>query len=226
MLTRELHRRFVIGAPAVLLLMFGASARAGYLSETGMIQVVTPPPSVKVGAFQSDSFIRTFAENQSLTLATSVSVNDTASGTFKSNASLVAGTVLAGTSVDSYFFHSDPASGNKIYDGSVTFSTAILGVILLNATLDATDAQLGHAGTKYPFGNDRGLELSATEDNFTLSADKRTLIFHFSTHSSVDEVRVLTAATVPEPTSVAMLGLGLVILTGVARRNRRAATAA
>ena len=226
--TRATLRRSFFGVPAILLLLFGTSARAGYLSETGMIKVVAPPPSVVLGAFQSDSDIQTFIEQQRLVLTSSVKVDDTASGTFTSDASLVSGTIAANTSVDSYFFHSDPVSANQIFSGSVTFTTAILGVIVLSDSLSATDSLLGHPGTTYPTGDGgRGLELSTTQDFFTLSADKKTLTFQFNTHENVDEVRVLTApTTVPEPSSLALLGLGTLVLTGVASRRRLAATPA
>ena len=226
MFRHETHRRSLIVGPIALLLMCGTSAWAGYQGETGMIQVIAPPLSVKPGALQSDTAIRTFVEHQRLVLGTSVAVDDTASGTFTSNAALVAGTVAAGTSVDSYFFHSDPVSANQIFNGSVTFTTAILGVIVLSDSLSATDSQLGFPTTAYPTNDGgRGLELSTTEDFFTLSADKRTLTFQFNTHGNVDEVRVLTAPTVPEPASAVLLGLGALVLTGVASRRQRSTPA-
>ena len=221
MLRQETHLRFLIGGSIALLLMCGTSARAGYLSESGMIQIIAPPPSVTLGSLQSDTEIRTFVEQQRLVLTKSVTVDDTASGTFTSNAQLVGGTIAAGTSVDSYFFHSDPVSASMMYEGTVTFTTAILGVIVLSDSLSATDSQLGFPTTTYPTGDsDRGLELSTTEDSFTLSADKQTLTFSFNTHGNVDEVRVLTAPTpVPEPASVVLLSLGALVLTAVARRQ-------
>ena len=228
MIMQEVCPRYFFAGLAFLPLLFGTSAQAGYLSETGMIQVVSPPVSLTVGSFQSNSDIRTFIEKQDFVLATSVKVDDTASGTFTSKASLVDGTIAAGTSVDSYFFHSDTVSGSQVYTGSVTFTTAILGVMVLAKSLDATDALLGHVGTTYPTGDGgRDLELDPTHDFFTLSADKKTLTFQFDTHGNVDEVRVLTApSAVPEPSSIALLGLGTIILTGASLRRRMVAMVA
>jgi hypothetical protein len=215
--------RLFVAASAALILC-GATARADYLSETGAIQIISPPPSVKSNDLQDDTFIRTFAEHHELTLTSSVTVDDTAAGTFKSDASLVGGVIGAGTKVDSYYFHSDTTKSLTIYDGSVTFSTAILGVIVQSASLSATDAQLGFSGTKYPAGDGgRGLELGtgSGEDFFSLSTDKKTLTFHFATHSNVDQVRVLTVPSVPEPASLALLGLGGLGLLGLARHLRK-----
>ena len=227
MMCLPMLRRVLTTAPALLLLLFcaGGPARADYLTTTGAVQIIAPPASLQVGALTSDTQIRTFVENQRLTLTGAVSVDDVASGTFNGTNPLVGGTVAAGTSVDSYFFHSDPVNANQKYSGSVTFTTAVLGVIVLSNTLDATDSTLGHKGTSYPTGvNGRGLELSSSEDSFTLSADRRTLNFSFFTHNNVDEVRVITAASaVPEPGSMALLGLGTMILGGAAARRRRMA---
>ncbi len=208
-------------------LAWGGVARADYAAESGMIQIISPPPSVKPNKLPNDLVINTFAEHRDFTLATAVNVDDTAEGTFKNEASLVAGTIAAGTEVDSYFFHTDTTSPPTTYVASVTFSTPILGVIVLSASLSATDDPLGAPGTKYPGGDkSRGLELSRTQDFFTLSADLKTLTLHFNTHDNVDEIRVLTAPTpVPEPAAAALLGLGGIAALGVARHRRRPATA-
>jgi hypothetical protein len=218
---RNLRRLF---AACATLLCWGTMTRANYASETGMIQIISPPPSVKQGELMSDTVINTFAEHHELTLTSNVQVDDTKAGTFTNDASLVGGTIASGTKVDSYLFTSNPTSPSVTYDASVTFSSAILGVIVLSNSLDLTDTQLGHAGTKYPNGDGgRGLELARDQDFFTLSADLKTLTFHFFTHGNVDEVRVITAATVPEPFSSALLGLGGFGLLGIARLRRKSA---
>lgn len=211
----QVSSRRLLALAAASLVFSGSAARAGYSSVSNTIQIISPPPSVQIGALTSDTLIRTFAEVQDLTLKSSVAVDDTASGSFTSNSALVGGTIAAGTAVDSYLFHSDTATTSHVYTGSVTFSTQILGLIVLTQSLDSTDAQLAHPGTTYSTSNLRGLELSPTADSFTLSADRRTLTFHFLTNNSLDEVRVVTAATVPEPASVVLMGLGGLILAGV-----------
>jgi hypothetical protein len=211
-----------------LLLGTGASSRAGYSSETGAVQVIAAPPSVQPGALMSNTFVQTFVEHQSLTLTSSVHVDDTAAGTFTSPASLVGGSIASGSQVDSYFFHSDPTAKAETYTGSVTFTSDIIGVIVLSHSLNLTDAQLGAVGTSYPTGvSNRGLELGTTsdKDSFTLSADLKTLTFSLHTSSAIDEIRVLTEPTaVPEPASALLLGLAIPGVLGLARlrRNRNA----
>ena len=214
MSTRSALLRFHAIVSVPMLLLVGTSAQAGYQDVTGMVQVVSPPPSLLLGSYQSDSSVRTFLERQQFTLASDVRVDNTATGTFASNNALVSGTIAAGTSVDSYFFHSEPVNPSQFYTGSVTFTTAILGVIVLSTSLDASDAQLGVPGTTYPTGLiARGLELIPTGDSFTISADRKTLTFALNTRIVVDELRVLTApSAVPEPVSAVLLGTGSLIL--------------
>jgi hypothetical protein len=179
------------------------TATADIIGTTGAIDIISPPPSVKSGQLTSNDDIFTFQEQSGLTLPTSVAVDITSAGTYESNASLTPGTIAAGTLVQSYFLHTDTASGSQMYDGSVTFSTPILGVMVLSDTLSNSDSTLGAPGTKYPtHDSERGLELSSDQDHVTLSSDLTTLTVHFFTHGNVDEVRILTAAPVPEPSSL------------------------
>jgi len=180
--------------------------------------------AVQFGDLKSDTELFTFQESSSLTLSQSVRVDITSAGTYQCDSSLTPGTIPAGTEVDSYFLHSEPVHQPKVYVGSITFSTPILGVIVLDAGLDRTDALLGAPGTLYPTGNaGRGLELSPTEDYVSLSSDLKTLSVHFTTHSDIDEVRILTAA-VPEPASLILAVPALVALPLLSRFVRRSKT--
>jgi hypothetical protein len=212
------QQMFCIGA-VVATCFWAGPASAGIIHTTGQVDLLSSPPaSVKAGKLQSNTDAFAFTEQTGLTLKTAVNVDITSPGTYKSVASLTPGTIAAGTPVESYFLHSDPPNNNSMYDGSVTFSTPILGLIVLSATLSSSDAQLGATGTAYP-SNDtgRGLELTNGQDFVTLSSDRETLTFHFFTHDNVDQVRILTA--VPEPSSIALAGCGLILLA-VARVAR------
>jgi hypothetical protein len=217
---------------ALLLLVAGAPASGGILLTSGAVQVTSPPPAdVTNGALTSNTVVRVFAEQLGLTLGSDLTVNITTPGTY--TGSLTPGAILAGTVVDSYFLHADPASSSTTaYSGSVTFDTDVLGLIVLDNRLDNTDAVLGRPGTLYPTGfNGRGLELGSTQDQITLSADRRTVSFSWHAAVAMDSVRVVTAATsaavpataVPAPGGLALAAAGALALLGYRRLRRQAA---
>ena len=191
------------------------------ISTTGAVTPVAPPPSVALGARESNTQLIVFSERTGFALPGNVSVNLSAPGTANSangfNPSPA--TLPAGTLADIFFFHSDPVgNGPATYVGTATFSTPILGVITTAALLSATDASLGNPGTTYPTGlAGRGPEGT---DTVTLSADRRTLSLNFTTSTAVNEVRVLTA--VPEPSSLVLgaIGAGALLAFGRPRRLR------
>jgi hypothetical protein len=205
------QRLFSIGA-FVASCLWAGPATAGIVSVTGQIDLLSSPPaSVKSGQLQSNADIFAFNEHTSVTLSSALSVDITTPGTYTTDASLTPGTIKVGTAVESDFLHADPVNNNSMFDGSVTFSTPILGVIVLSATLSNSDAQLGATGTAYPTGDaDRGLELTSGQDFVTLSSDLKTLTVHFFTHGNVDEVRIITA--VPEPSGFVLAACGIVVL--------------
>ena len=211
---------------AVMLACFRAeTAKAGIISTTGDIDALaSPPPSVQLGRRRSDTELFTFQESSNLTLSRNVRVDITSAGTYQSDSSLTPASISEGTVVDSYFLHSEPLNQPKVYTGSITFSTPVLGVIVLSAGLDSTDALLGAPGTLYPGGLlARGLELSPTEDFVTLSSDLKTLSVQFTTHDAVDEVRILTAA-VPEPATLILAVPAILALPLLRRFVRRSKT--
>jgi hypothetical protein len=210
---------YVGGLMAVCL--WGGPAVAGIIGTTGQVDVLSSPPaSVEPGHLQSNSDVFAFTEQTDLKLSTAVNVDITSPGTYSTDNSLTPGTIAAGTSVESYFLHADPQNNDSMFDGSLTFSTPILGVIVLSSTLSASDTQLGATGTVYDTGDSgRGLELTTGQDFVILSSNLETLTFHFFTHSNVDEVRILTA--VPEPSSLVLAGCGLVVVAVAAARRGR-----
>jgi hypothetical protein len=178
---------------------------AGVIGTTGAVVDVTasPPASVLLGAYESDSQIRLFSEKGTVSLVTPVAVDISVPGTyrFSADAPYTPGIVPAGTVVNSFFLHFDRISttGFTRLSGSATFDCPIIGVIALTPQLDATDASLGRAGTTYPTGTQpkRGLEF---EEVVTLTADRRTLTVTLEIQQSstspadntLDQIRVIT----------------------------------
>ena len=210
--------------------LWSGAAMASIIETAGPVQMDAPaPPSVKLGDLTSNTEIFAFTEQTGLILPSdfNLKVNITTAGTYESNASLTPGKIAAGTEVDSYFLHTDTVSGNHVFDATFTFSTPILGVIVLSNALNLSDSVLGAPGTLYQTGDmSRGLELGPDKDYVTLSSDLKTLTVQFDTHANLDELRVVTAAAVvtPEPSSIVIAGGGLLFLSLAFRwRQRRSA---
>ena len=198
------------------------------VSTTGAINIIAPPGSVVGGAKQSDTVIWLFNENQNVTLGSNLIVDITSQGTYKygSPPPLGGGTISSGTPMSSYFLHFDPSSNppESTYisaSGTVTFSQPILGIILLDATLDNTDGIFG-TGTTYPgVVVARGIEFnwSSSPDIIDfLSSNTIGLNPAAATGNKFDQVRVLTA--IPIPATLWIFGAGVIGLVGIRRKIR------
>jgi hypothetical protein len=212
----------MLSIAAAVVMSVAGPAQSGIISVSN-VNVIAPPPSVKTGDLEDNAAVVTFREQQNFILPSAVVVDFLAPGVYDSSADLPGGTptVAAGTRVDSYFVHGDGLGGGIVhFNGSITFSTDVLAVILRNGNgrLSNSDTVLGVPTTDYPGSNDRGLELGGVSnpdsDQITLSADRRTITFHFAVGPVVDQIRVITqesfdAAPVPEPASLALAIVGL-----------------
>lgn len=158
---------------------------------------------------------------------------------------------LADGTYQSWIVHSDHVgtTGNHNYLGSATFDAAIVGLMLRSGTLSAADgcgtqinnpnppgncnldpinALFGTDYMRYSYSPYRGLELGTgtTGDRIAYISPNQLSITQFNTSDAVDEVRILTLiptqpTSVPEPTSILLLGLGLVGLVGVRRTLKK-----
>ena len=118
--------------------------------------------------------------------------------------------IPAGTVVASHYIFFDPGPGERVV-GTVNFDSDILAIFTSTATLAASDF-LANTGVNYLNPTLRGLEPG---DSVTISGPRQILFDTFA-NSPGDFVRVLTAfspgASVPEPGTVAMLGIGLALV--------------
>ncbi len=225
--------RHLCGATGMMTALFSIPA-IGYssiVSYSSTVDIIAPPSSVTVSALESDNLVRVFREQVLDVPGGSVNVDMTLSGTVSQGSDLTPGSVALDGGVASYFIHYDTVSGTPTSavttTGSITFNTPVLGLMLLNNTLDANDTVFGLPTTMYPTGVvPRGIEgvgingataARGVDDIITLSADRRTVSFSFGTGASVDQMRVLTA--VPLPASLPLFISGIV--TGVVTIRRR-----
>jgi uncharacterized repeat protein (TIGR01451 family) len=166
---------------------------------TTTIERISPPASVKLDKLTSNRCIRLFDERQDVTVGSGgLKVDISTAGTFDETKDLTPFTIAAGTVVDSHLLHADNVGSATVrLSGSVTFDADIIGVIVLDRSLDDTDS-LGGSATAYPRRlNLRGYELTGPPsrggDAITISADRRTITVNPAFSSVLDQIRVITA---------------------------------
>lgn len=202
---------------SLCLLLSPAAVKADIISFTGDVTVVAPPSSVDLTDTGAAALL--FAE-QSLVLSSPLAVDISAPGSYASLASLTFGTIAPGTDVSSYYLHTWYSTDilGTVYSGSITFSTPILGVEALSPSLVNTNSLLGSPTTTYTtFVLNQGYEFGTQIDSLTISGD--TLTFLNETYGKPDDLRIITATSVPEPSTLLMLGTGLLGIGGVFRRK-------
>ncbi|MDJ0660362.1 MAG: Ig-like domain-containing protein, partial [Crocosphaera sp.] len=174
-----------------------AILESGTIVETiGNTTEIAPPSSITLGSLESNSEAFVFLEQSGLVLPSDLDVNITLPGNVTGSGSTSPGTVASGTVINSYFLHFDPIARNTAtISGSITFNSDVIGVIFGNNLLNNTDSLLGASDTIYSTGlSDRAVDI-AYYDDLALSEDLRTLSFDLRASDFVDQLRVITEAT-------------------------------
>ncbi len=188
-------------------------ASAAITSTTGGVTQISPP--LACGPGQLTSLFQAWAWDEQTNVTTSGTIVDEINNPGGSAAPVLG---VLGGSFDSHFIHFEPTPGVVATTGTVTFSSAIRGVIYRAQFLDFTDANFGAPATTYPTGfAQRGLS-NFPATNFTVLGNTFSFTFFYPVGSNdVMQVRVLTDA-VPTPGVLgAFAGAGLL----GARRRRR-----
>jgi hypothetical protein len=168
-----------------------------------------PPNSVGSDNFESPNLFA-FDESQNILLAAPLTVDVGSSP------------IPAGTVVASHYIIFDPGQPDSIV-GTVEFDANVLAIMTSTGTLAASDF-LANTGVNYLNPTLRGLEV---EDFVSISAPNQITV-DFGANTPGDYIRVLTersflANPIPEPSTLALLGLGAIGLTLTSRRLRAAA---
>lgn len=203
---------------AFLGLALVSTSEASILFTSGdVFERNTPPSSVLIGEFEHNNRARIFFETtQKLTSRQMVDIMF--DGVYSDNTDFPQGFIPRNTNVSSYYLMSDPLdNGPKNYSGSVTFTTAILGIIVNGNRLNNTQ-YLAAPGTAYPTEG-RSAELNGNSDVIAYFSGANTVFIDWRTSGSQDAIRILTA--VPEPGTTALLGLGFAGIAALRLRRRR-----
>ncbi|GEM_PF-5553923 len=187
-----------LGLASFIALLAPPPAPAAIVSTSGAVVEVTAPPSVAKNAYVSDTEIRAFDEQQNVTILAPITVDFTEPGSYDSLSELAPTVLPAGTCLQSHFIHFDSTGSLGVrLQGSVTYDTDVLGVIVTDSSLSQSDLVVGVPSTTYPTGvADRGAELSPSPqsgpDIVTLSSDRRTVGVDLKVTTVVNQVRVIT----------------------------------
>jgi len=184
------------GAKASLRCPKGSYRIAGCsVSVVPNVVEIEPPMSTVFNDLEDNKLIRGFRERVCYKLPTNVTVDISEPGRYSKNYAKTSKVIPAGTLINCFFLHFDSIGGQSAQSsGQLSFDSEILGVIVTDESLDATDKVLGARGTTYETGrNNRGFENNA--EIVVLEQDRRTFtIERFKISFPGEEVRILTRA--------------------------------
>ncbi len=179
--------------PAIVCLAAG-SAAAFIVNVGGMaVFLAAAPPSVKPGDLISPNILA-FNERQNVILPVDITV-DVPAGTEVDDASDLSPLVIPrGTCIKSHYVHYQPNVTN-VANGGVAFDSPILGVAILQSSLDATNFLGAIPPTEYPValqcagaaGVDCGMEVP----DDLLRVNAQSVQVEFLAHDPGDRIRVI-----------------------------------
>jgi prepilin-type N-terminal cleavage/methylation domain-containing protein/prepilin-type processing-associated H-X9-DG protein len=156
------------------------------------------PPSLVHNNFQDDDTVYLFTEHCGMVLPQNVSVDLSPldppdQQIWKENLGFATSpaTIPAGTVVDVYLVHFDPIKGGRTnVTAELQFNRPILGMIITNAKMLATDALLGNVDTRYSPTKARSFD---QREEVYLSADMKNVELFLTTTTAMEQARIIVA---------------------------------
>ena len=201
-------------ALCLLGVMFGVTqnARALLISSTNTLGIITAPE---------------FALDDEVTNTQQEGFNERRGVLLTSALGVDGGTIGPGIYVDSHMiFLNKAANAANISDLDVEwgFDGTILGVMSdTPGLLEGASPFLGALGTTYPGGAGFSLRGMEGADEYS-GVSTSTLTVSMIVSQPGDWIRVVTLSTIPEPSTVILLGLGMLGLGVISRRRQQAAS--
>jgi hypothetical protein len=205
------------------LLVLPALLRADVVVGSG-IELIPPPADIQLNDLQSNTDLFMFQEKSEFVLPVAIGVD----GTIPEDYDFLptpGGTIAAGTVINSYLVHADPAEPVPVefLNRQISFTNGetIIGIEILSQTLNNSDPLLEATGTIYPPPAIHwGIEPQVEPDSIDWVGN--TLIWNTLTgggHDSggEDDIRIITAmsptgGSVPEPGYLWVSGIGLTFI--------------
>ena len=201
----------IVALTCLLMVLMANAAHAAITTTGGAVVHVSPPPSVLPETYTSNIEIRAFEEKQDFVTPLPIAVDISQPGRYARLTELTPATIAAGTCVESHLLHFDNVGTTSLASrqGSVTFDADVLGVIILDSSLNKSDV-LGAVGTAYPTGAfQRGADLlgggvTENSDLVVLSPDRRTVTVSLVVLAAIDQIRVITACEAGPPANLVL----------------------
>jgi len=219
--------RHYAATAALLALLVAPQAHAGIIGGPTMIDPPTPLGPNPIG----DTSFFAFYEKQNVVLDRDVKLGKIKTRNAEGGRGRQQVRLEQGTLVSSHYVLYDPADLVK-QSVTIEFDSEILGVVVKGRKLRKTDF-LGADGVEYEKFRYRGPE---RRDRYEISADGRSITFHFRANTPGDYIRIITAGgmippppppppidppAVPEPGSALLFGLGAVLVRRFTGRRMR-----
>lgn len=215
------QRIFNFGLLTLLSINLSITAQAALISPTSSID------GLNLGWSQNESnTLQAFNENQNILIKANtiqvdylVGINLSLGQQFTGVTHSYSNLYLQEGIYNSHLLHFDPINNRsgQVKNQRFEFSNNIVAIILGGEYLNLSDYLLGNATTQYEDSISRRME---TNDFLSLESSNTLLVDKISVGRYwIDDVRIITQR-VPEPSSWALFGLGLLGLVGARKLSK------